>query len=100
LGRPAAISLDENAALRITRSGYGGRLNVEQEIREGACIAAVRSPSATTAQTNKGNPATAGAPTVRTLDAVHLSAAYPRAVGAQAANEANLDGARRVVSGG
>lgn len=96
LGRPAAIGFDEHGMLKVTRSGFGGRLNAEQKIKEGACIAAVRPPI----QSGTNDQLPLNEPAVQMLGPVSLPPAYPRTVGAQTAGEANLDGARLVVSGG
>lgn len=96
LGRPAAIGFDEHGMLKVTRSGFGGRLNVEQKIKECACIAAVRPP----VQSGTNDQSPLNEPAVQMLGPVSLPPAYPRAIGAQTAGEANLDGARLVVSGG
>lgn len=98
LGRPLRMTPDEQGILHVVRSGFGGRLEIAQRVTAARCIAAVRAPgSADEPARNEGREADAA---VRTLPCPPLAPAYPVTMGASGENEANLEGARLIVSGG
>lgn len=99
LGRPAHIELTQDGAISITRSAYGGRLDIQQTIEHSICLAAVRTSAVCTAADTNSPESGADIP-VQVLPRPALPEPYAKRVGAQTETEANLEGARIVVSGG
>lgn len=98
-GRPKHIDIGENGALRITRSGYGGRLDVTQVVSAPFSIAAVRAPEGSAAQAGDGSASGTEVP-AHILPYPVPDPAFPMVTGTQVENETNLEGARLVISGG
>ena len=95
LGRITEFSSNSTNGLAVTRSGYGGRLNIEQVIHR-PCVAAVRAP-----RVASGAPfAAAHEPALRSMPMPSLPAPYPVTASGETENEKNLEGARIVISGG
>lgn len=98
LGRPARMDASAEHGWKITRNGFGGRLNLEQQVVQAACIAALRPPEAPEASA-PDQPANHDIP-VHVITAAAMRPAHPCVAGFQETGEASLDGARLVVSGG
>ena len=93
LGRPTRISISSTGAVEVSRTGFGGRLTVDQSVPE-PCLMAVRHPQP------DALPSIPAQPEVRILPMPAIEPALHVAQGEEAENEINLEGAKVVVSGG